>query len=200
MGKDQKHTILYFGSFDPVHIGHMIIAEYFANLEEVREVWFVLSPVNPFKQEKERTHEQTRLKLLKIAIGNQPCYRICDIEFSMEPPHYTYKTMQKLEKQFPEHNFALLIGGDNLFEFDKWKNYREILDQFPVYVYPRPGYDTAAFNEYPNLHKTQAPMIGISSSQLRENLANGLSARFLLPEGVYAYIVKHRLYQSPNAS
>ncbi len=193
--KDHKgHTALFFGSFDPIHMGHLIIAEYFINLDEISELWFVLSPCNPFKQDQLLTPESIRKELLDEAIKGEERFRVCDVEFTMEAPHYTCKTIQVLKEQYPQKSFVLLIGGDNLSDFDKWKNHHEILETLPVYVYPRRGFRNSAFDHYPNLHKTKAPIVEISSTQIKKNLAEGLSARFLLPPGVYELIREKRLY------
>jgi nicotinate-nucleotide adenylyltransferase len=197
--KDKKgKTALLFGSFDPVHIGHLIIAEYYLNREEINEVWFVLTPHNPLKNSEVLSAGNHRLIMLKLALNNCKGYRVCDIEFSLSPPHYTYKTLLKLMEQYPDQEFILLIGSDNLAVFDQWRNYDEILSLLPVYVYPRVGFDTSIFDHYPNLQKTQAPIIEISSTMIRKNLASGLETRFLLPNNVYRYIVENKLYLSPN--
>lgn len=193
--KDQKEsTALFFGSFDPIHMGHLIIAEYFVNLDEISELWFVLSPCNPFKQDQLLTPESIRKELLDAAIEEEDRFRVCDVEFAMEAPNYTYKTIEVLKEKYPQRSFILLIGGDNLSDFDKWKNHHEILQTLPVYVYPRRGFQNSAFDHYPNLRKTNAPIVEISSTLIKKNLAEGLSARFLLPPGVYDLVRKKRLY------
>jgi nicotinate-nucleotide adenylyltransferase len=117
----------------------------------------------------------------------------------LPPPNYTWHTLLELKERYPRKDFVLLIGGDNLASFGKWKNHNEILSLLPVYVYPRLGYDSSSFDHFPGLKKTQAPIVEISASQIRKNLADGLSARFLLPPKVYDYIIKNRLYFNPNS-
>jgi len=199
MKAQKTYTALLFGSFDPVHLGHLIIAEHFLNLEEVQEVWFVITPQNPFKTDKQQTPAQIRHDMLELAVGNIAGFLISDIELDMPPPHYTHKTLLKLHEVYPERNFILLIGGDNLSGFDKWKNYREILSLLPVFVYPRPGFDMAANTPYPNVRITDAPLLEISSSQIRKNLAGGKSTRFMLPERVYDFIQQKGIYSNPNS-
>lgn len=194
-----QKTALFFGSFDPVHIGHLIIAEYFLNKEEIDEVWFVITPQNPFKADQNLTDQNLRKEMLARALEDVKQFRLCDIEFDMPPPNYTYKTLLRLKQEYPSRQFALMIGGDNLQAFDKWKNYDEILQMLPVYVYPRVGYESHAFDHYPNLHKTTAPVIEVSSTDIRKNLAGGLSARFLLPQRVYDFIIEKGIYTNPNA-
>ena len=185
---------MFFGSFDPIHIGHLIIAEYFVNLEEIDELWFVLSPCNPFKQGQTLTPEDIRKEMLDAAIEEEVRFCVSDVEFTMEAPQYTFKTIKVLKELYPEKSFVLLIGGDNLSDFDKWKNHHEILETLPVYVYPRRGFESNRFDHYPNLHKTNAPIVEISSTQIKKNLAEGLSARFFLPHRVYDLIRKKKLY------
>jgi nicotinate-nucleotide adenylyltransferase len=197
-GKQGK-TALFFGSFDPVHIGHLIIAEYFLNLGDIAEVWFVITPQNPFKIDQQLTGQLVRKEMLELAIEGTPNFCISDIEFELSQPNYTWKTLLELKERYPRKDFVLLIGGDNLASFDKWKNHNEILSLLPVYVYPRLGFESNAFDHFPGLKKTQAPIVEISASQIRKNLAEGLSTRFLLPPKVYDYIVKNRIYFNPNS-
>lgn len=199
MENTSQKTALFFGSFDPVHIGHLIIGQYFLNQQDVKEVWFVITPQNPFKTHVNQTDQNLRKEMLVLGIEDVEQFRLCDIEFDMQPPNYTYKTLLRLKEEYPDREFILLIGGDNLQGFDKWRNYHEILQMLPVYVYPRLGYESQAFDQYPNLHKTAAPIIEISSTDIRKNLAEGLSARFVLPQRVYDFIRERGIYTNPNA-
>ncbi len=199
MEHTQQNTALFFGSFDPLHIGHLIIAEYFLNLQEINEVWFVITPHNPFKADQNLTDQNLRKEMLALGIEDVEQFRLCDVEFDMPHPNYTYNTLLHLKQEYPGRKFILLIGGDNLQAFGKWKNYHEILQMLPVYVYPRPGYESHAFDHYPNLHKTKAPVIDVSSTDIRKNLAGGLSTRFLLSQRVYDFIRERGIYTNPNA-
>jgi nicotinate-nucleotide adenylyltransferase len=199
MGKEKRYTALLFGSFDPVHVGHLIIAEHFLNLDEVDEVWFVITPHNPLKSHQKQTEAHVRQTMLELAVENIPGFRVSDIEFDMPSPHYTYKTLLRLYHVYPARNFILLIGGDNLCDFDKWKNYQEILALVPVYVYPRPGFDAGAITHPPGIIKTDAPLVGISSSEIRKNLAAGKATRFMLPGRVYDFIRQKGIYSNPNS-
>lgn len=191
---------MFFGSFDPVHMGHLIIGEYFLNDCSIGQVWFIITPQNPFKADTELTGEQVRKEMLELAIDGVEGFKACDVEFNLPPPHYTVNTLKVLMENYPEREFVLLIGGDNLQVFHKWKNWEQILEMMPVYVYPRPGFSLEGFEKYPRIIKTNAPMVEISSSAIRKNLADGLSARFQVPLKVYEYIVDKKLYARPKAS
>jgi nicotinate-nucleotide adenylyltransferase len=193
------YTLLFFGSFDPIHLGHLIIAEYMINARLAREIWFVLSPVNPLKAHMEKTGQEIRKEMLELAIENVKEFKVSDIEFFMPAPHYTFKTLLVLKESHPDKNFALLIGGDNLQNFEKWKNHKEILDLLPVFVYPRLGFASDTFDNHPNLQITEAPVIELSSTQIRKNLAAEKTARFMLPEKVYDFIKRNNLYANPNS-
>lgn len=193
------YTLLFFGSFDPIHLGHLIIAEYMVNTRLAEELWFVLSPVNPLKADKKKTDQELRKEMIELAIENVKEFKVSDIEFFMPAPHYTFKTLLVLKESYPDKNFALLIGSDNLQNFEKWKNHKEILDLLPVFVYPRLGFASETFDNHPNLHKTQAPVIELSSTQIRKNLAAEKTARFMVPEKVLNFIAKNNLYASPNS-
>ena len=188
-------TALFFGSFDPIHIGHLIIAEYVLNLDEIDEVWFVISPQSPFKMSIDKASEQDRLEMLSASIKDVSGFRICDIEGSMPAPHYTVRTLMALQSANPHQSFILLIGADNLRDFSKWKDYKKILEMLPVYVYPRNEVDLSVVELYENVFIIQAPLMDISSSAIRKNLTEGKSVRFMLHSDVYDYILGRGLYQ-----
>ncbi len=194
-----NHTALFFGSFDPVHMGHLIIAEWFLNQGNIEDVWFVVTPVNPLKNGTVQTPADVRVKMLQLATENIRGFRICDIELNMPPPHYTINTLNVLIKKFPEKDFLLVIGGDNLTLFRKWKNYSQILDLVPVYVYPRPGIDFRGQKLLRNMFVADAPLLDISSTRIRKILADGLSARFMVLPKVYDFIIEQRVYARPNS-
>lgn len=191
---ERPKTGLYFGSFDPIHLGHLIIAEHLQNQGALDEIWFVLSPQNPLKTGRQLTQTHLRMQMLQLAIENNPAFSICDAELHMPPPHYTLRTLKKLQEKHPEKDFVLIIGSDNLEVFDQWKDYNLILEQFPVWVYPRPGYPPRKFLHFSNLKLQQAPLLEISSTHIRESFATGRPARYMLPQLVYQYISENRLY------
>lgn len=196
MKSEKSHrTGLFFGSFDPIHTGHLIIAEYMTSHTDLDEIWFVISPQNPFKTEKEITGQKTRKEMLELAVSDNPKFRISDIEFEMQAPHYTHKTLDVLNEKYPEKQFVLIIGTDNLDAFDRWKNYEKIMEMIDIYVYPRPGFETSRFLSHPSIHLVQAPLIDISSTYIRESFLENKPVRYMIPEKVFDYIIKKGLYR-----
>lgn len=177
---------LFFGSFNPIHIGHMIIANIMQDQTDLDEIWFVVSPQNPFKSRKSLLHEFDRLRMVELAIGKNYRFRACDVEFHMPKPSYTVDTLSYLSDKHPHHEFKLVIGGDNLKSFHKWKNSEAILEYYGLYVYPRPN-ETFVI-EHPNVHYIESPMIDISATFIRNAIKNGHSVKYLLQESVEDYI------------
>jgi nicotinate-nucleotide adenylyltransferase len=194
MNFSKQKTGLLFGSFDPVHTGHLIIADYMLSLGGLDEIWFVVSPQNPFKQEKEITDQQIRREMLELAVAGNPVFKVSDIEFSMPSPNFTYNTLKVLMEKYSGNEFVLIIGTDNLDAFDKWKNYESILEMIQIWVYPRVGYKGEQFATHPSVHMTDAPAIEISSSIIRQSFSQERPFRYMLPEKVYEYIKKKGLY------
>jgi len=157
--KFKKNKVgLFFGSFNPVHNGHMIIANYILEYTELEQIFFVVSPQNPFKQKAALLEDYHRLALVKEAIGDNDKYHACDIEFKMPKPSYTIDTLAYLKERYPEKEFSLIMGSDNLKNFHKWKNSRQIIDNHRLYVYPRPGFDDSTFKEVKNIILIDAPL------------------------------------------
>jgi nicotinate-nucleotide adenylyltransferase len=181
-------TGLFPGSFNPVHLGHLIIAHHLLQYTDLNEIWFVISPQNPLKDNSDLLSEGIRLELLKLAIDTQPGFILCERELSMDRPSYTYKTLEVLKNENPERDFVLIIGSDNLEVFDQWKEYKKILAGTDIYVYPRKGMQGSAFIEYPRVKAVDAPMIEISSTFIREAFHAGRDPRFMLPEKVFRKI------------
>jgi len=188
---------LYFGSFNPIHIGHQKLAEWLLDNEIVDEVWFVVSPCNPLKNQSELIDEYIRLDMLMLAIQNQPRLKVSDIEFVMPIPSYSIDTLHKLSSQFPENQFTLVIGSDNALVFDQWKNYETLLKEYPVLVYPRSGYDFAEVaDKYPQMQLLSTPYFNISSTQIRESIANKKDVTQWLHPLVHQFIIENNLYQN----
>jgi len=185
----KTRTGLFPGSFNPVHTGHLIIAHHLLQYSDLKEIWFVISPHNPLKENAGLLPEQVRLELLKMAVEEQPGFSVCDRELSMERPSYTYKTLDVLKKEFPERDFVLIIGSDNLDVFDQWKEYKKILAETDIYVYPRKGSPGSEFYDAPRVRPVAAPMVEISSTFIREAFHKGKDPRYLLPEKVYRQII-----------
>lgn len=187
---------LLFGSFNPIHTGHLLIANYMVEYTELDKIWFVVSPQNPFKANDELLDENLRLKMIEMAIADDNRFEACNIEFGMPKPNYTYLTLTTLAEKYPEHQFTPIIGGDNLQSFHLWKNYESILENYQLFVYRRAG-----FHENPLLanHKKislyEVPLLNISSTYIRETLQAGKSIRYLVPKVVKEFIDEHNLYQ-----
>lgn len=182
------------GSFNPVHIGHLMLASYMQQFGGFDEVWLTLSPLNPLKAgSDELIPDLMRLKMLEIAIGTSNGLNVCDYELTMPKPSYTINTLRYLEKRYPRHTFKLIIGSDNWKIFDQWKDHESILSDFGVVVYPRPGYPVGTIYE-DGVDVINAPTADISSTFLRKAIARGKDMSHFLPNGVFDYIKQNKLY------
>lgn len=186
---------LFFGSFNPVHNGHMIIANYFAEFSDLEQVWFVVSPHNPLKTAGSLLNDFQRLQLVELAIGDYKKIRISKIEFSLPKPSYTINTLTHLQEKFPQHEFVLIMGSDNLHTFHKWKNYEQILEFYSIYIYPRPGFDGGDFKNHPKIKFIEAPLMEISSTFIRNAIKSKKDVRFMMPEKVADYIDEMNFYR-----
>ncbi|MFQ3675512.1 MAG: nicotinate (nicotinamide) nucleotide adenylyltransferase [Endomicrobiia bacterium] len=185
---------LFFGSFNPIHIGHIAIASYMAQFTELKQVWFVVSPQSPFKQNITLLQDYKRLDLVHTAIEGYDYLRACDIEFHLPKPSYTIHTLEHLKEKFPNHIFALIMGADNLQTIHKWKNYKIILSNHKVYVYPRIGF-TPENSLSENIIITNSPQIEISASFIRDGIKAGKNMKAFLPEKVWESIDKSNIYK-----
>ncbi len=186
---------LFFGSFNPIHIGHMALANYFVEYTELKEVWFVVSPHNPLKEKDTLLHHRQRMQMVNLAIGDNAKLKASDIEFNLPQPSYTINTLAHLKEKYPRKKFALIMGADNLKTFHKWKNYEEILKRYPIYVYPRPGYDGGDLLNHPNVKMTEAPVLEISSSFIRKAIKEGKSPEYFMHPAVWAYVQEMHFYE-----
>jgi nicotinate-nucleotide adenylyltransferase len=184
---------LYFGSFNPIHVGHLIIAQTLFQRGGLDQVWFVVSPQNPFKKQESLAHEHDRLRMVELAIDDNFQFRASDVEFRMPRPSNTIDTLTYLSDKYPQHQFSLFLGSDNLNHFHKWKNHQAILDNYPILVYPRPG--EVKTLDHPGVSYLDAPLLDISATFIRQSIQEGLSVRYLLPERVEGYILDKKLYQ-----
>lgn len=175
---------LFFGSFNPIHTGHMIIANLVKETTNVSEVWFVVSPQNPFKKNKNLLHEFDRLDMVRAAINEEYGFRASDIEFSMPKPSYTIDTLIRLQEKYPEKKFHLIIGEDNLVSFPKWKNHERILENYGLIVYPRPHSKASPLSNHPKVELIEAPELDISATLIRKLVRANKSIRFLVPDSV----------------
>ena len=186
---------LFFGSFNPIHMGHMIIANIMAENTDLSKVWFVVSPQNPFKQSKGLLHEFDRYDMVKAAIADNYKLEVTDIEFHLPKPSYTVDTLTVISEKNPQHNFRVLLGEDNLTNFEKWKNHDQILDQYGLYVYPRPNVTKSEILRHGNVKIVEAPLLDISATYIRQCIKNNKSVRYLVPEPVEQMIRRRNFYK-----
>jgi nicotinate-nucleotide adenylyltransferase len=190
-----KKTGLFFGSFNPIHIGHMIIANYMLNFTDLDDVWMVISPHNPLKDKKSLLADHHRYAMVQIAVEDNPGIRASNIEFKLPKPSYTIDTLVRLEEKYPETRFVLIAGSDIFPTFHKWKNYEILLKHYQIYVYKRPGYDAGPYEGLPHITLFDAPLMQISSSFIRKAIAEGRDIRYFVPEKVYEYIMEMHFYE-----
>lgn len=190
----QKIIGLFFGSFNPVHVGHLIIANYMVNYTDLDEVWFVVSPQNPFKEKKSLGNMYDRLEMVNLAIEGEDHLRVSDIEFGLPKPSYTIDTLIHLKERFPKYSFVLIMGEDNLMSFHKWKNAEVILKDYRIIVYPRPGYEGGELKKHPSVTLTDTPNMELSSTFLRKAIKEKKSIRYFTPDKVVEFIDKKGLY------
>jgi len=185
---------IFSGSFNPIHNGHLAIAREVLLQGAADELWFLVSPQNPLKKEVDLLPETDRLKMVIIAIDNEPGMKASDFEFHLPRPTYTIHTLESLRTNYPEHAFKLLIGSDNLAIFDKWFEYQKIIDQFGLIVYPRPGFDIETLPKFQNTTFISAPLIDLSATAIREKLKKGGSIEGIVPEKIALFLHKYILH------
>ena len=185
---------LYFGSFNPIHIGHLVIANYALNLTSLEKVWFVVSPQNPLKDQSKLLNATKRLVLAKKAISGDKRFLVSDVEFDLPKPSYTINTLYHLQKKHPEHDFSLIMGSDSYLSLHKWKNFKSIISEYKIFVYPRP--DVRLRNRQgTNAEILNAPLLDISSTEIRDLIKSKKSIRYLVPERVRKEIEKNGYYK-----
>jgi nicotinate-nucleotide adenylyltransferase len=192
----EKNKIgLFFGSFNPIHTGHMILAEYMVEYAGLKEVWFVVSPQNPLKEKKNLLADYHRLAMVNIAVEEDARLRSCNIEFKMPQPSYTIDTLTYLSEKYPDKHFILIGGMDILPSFHKWKNYTELLKQYELYIYNRPQYEAGEYKDHEKIRFFDAPLIEISASFIRRSIQQGKDIKYMLPTRVYDYIHEMHFYE-----
>lgn len=187
---------LFFGSFNPIHIGHLIIANHVASHTDLDRVWLVVSPHNPLKPKKTLANDYDRLHLVRLGIGDNPLLEASSIEFGLPKPSYTVDTLAYLGERYPNKSFSLIMGADNLADIHRWKNFEFLLTNFDIYVYNRPGYDPGDRLALPRVHVVEAPMLDISATFIRESIRAGKSVRYLVPDPVLNYLEGSDLYRN----
>ncbi len=188
---------LFFGSFNPIHVGHLTLANYLVEYSDLDQVWFVVTPHNPHKKKSSLLEDHHRLAMVRIAVEDYPKLKASDIEFGLPQPNYTVNTLAYLEEQHPDTNFALIMGEDNLKSLHKWKNYQTILERQSIYVYPRISQGTVEhqFNGHPKITKVDAPIMELSSTFIRKAIGAGKNVRPMLPHNVWVYLDEMNFYK-----
>jgi nicotinate-nucleotide adenylyltransferase len=186
---------LFFGTFNPIHIGHLALANYMQCYAGLDEVWLIVSPHNPLKDKSKLLNQNDRLHLVNIALENHSKIKSNSIEFTLTQPSYTINTLTHLKEKFPAFQFHLIMGSDNLNTFHKWKNYEEILNKYKILIYPRPGYAGSEFDKHPNVKFTEAPLMEISSTFIRNAIKEKKDVQFFLHAAVWKYIDEMNYYR-----
>ncbi len=188
---------LYFGTFNPIHVGHLIIANHMAEFSGLDQIWLMVTPHNPLKQKSSLLEDQKRFHLAELAVEGYSKIKASDFEFKLPQPNYTVNTLAHLEDKFPQHQFSLIMGEDNLKSLHKWKNYQTIIDNYLIYVYPRISNETAILDlkNHKNIQYINAPIVEISSTFIRENILNKKNVQPLLPQKVWEYIDYNNFYK-----
>lgn len=197
-----KKIGLFFGSFNPIHIGHLILANYILEHSDMQELWFVVSPQNPFKEKKSLLNDHNRLDMVQLAIKNYPKMRASNVEFSLPTPSYTIDTLTYLQEKHPDYSFSLIMGEDNLKSLHKWKNYELLLKNHQIIVYPRIlGEDISTplnvteLKNHENIHQIDAPIIELSATEIRNMIKEGKNTRPMLPPEVFEYLDGSSFYK-----
>jgi nicotinate-nucleotide adenylyltransferase len=175
---------LFFGSFNPIHTGHLIVANLMVEAADLQKVWFVVSPQNPFKPAKGLLHEFDRYDMVRASVHDNYKLEVSDVEFHLPKPSYTIHTLVHLKEKHPEKEFSIIIGEDNLEGFTRWKNYKQILDHYGLYVYPRPNAQPSELKTHPNVKFVDVPMLDISATFIRNCIRKNQSVRYLVPDAV----------------
>ncbi|MDI5896500.1 nicotinate (nicotinamide) nucleotide adenylyltransferase [Flavobacterium yafengii] len=188
---------LYFGTFNPIHVGHLIIANHMAEHADLDQVWMVVTPHNPLKKKSTLLDDYHRLQMVHLATEDFPKIKPSDIEFKLSQPNYTVNTLVHLQEKYPNYEFSLIMGEDNLKSLHKWKNYEAILAHHEIYVYPRISIEVenAMFKDHPKIHMIDAPVVEISSTFIRDNIKKGKNVQPLLPAKVWEYIDHNNFYK-----
>jgi nicotinate-nucleotide adenylyltransferase len=186
---------LFFGSFNPVHTGHLIIANYVVQYTALQKIWLVLSPQNPLKKKESLARDYERLHLLNLATDDNPFIKPSSIEFGLSKPSYTIDTLIYLKEKYPNHEFSLIMGGDNLYSLPKWKNAEKIIENYSIYVYKRPTYELGELEYHKNVTIVEAPLLSISATTIRKMISEGRSVQYMVPDAVFRYLDGSNIYK-----
>ncbi len=185
---------LFFGSFNPIHVGHLILANTMVQIADIEQVWIIVSPQNPFKKTKSLLHEFDRYTMVERAIASNSKLKVSDVEFTLPRPSYTIDTLTVLADKHPEHQFSIIMGEDNLVQLKNWKNYQTLLDQYRILVYPRPKTPAHDFADHPSVQFIAAPLLDISATYIRQAIKNQQDISYLVTEPVEALIRLKKYY------
>lgn len=188
---------LYFGTFNPIHIGHLAIANYLVENSDLKEIWMVVTPHNPHKKKSSLLDDYQRLHMVHLATDDYEKIKPSNIEFNLPQPNYTVNTLAHLKEKYPETDFTLIMGEDNLKSLPRWKNYKVLLDDFQIIVYPRisKGHVSIELRDHPNITKIDAPIMEISSTMIRNGIAQGQDLRYFLHQDVNTYLEEMNFYK-----
>jgi len=187
---------LYFGTFNPIHIGHCVIAQHMLEYTDLEEVWFVVTPHNPHKNKSNLLDDHTRLHMVQLALQDQYKLRASNLEFDLPQPSYTATSLAHAAEKFPDKEFALIMGADNLQSFKRWRNWEWIIEHYQLYVYPRLESDGGELREHPRVHLTEAPIMQLASTDIRRAIAAGKAINYSLPPAVWHFIDENLYYRS----
>ena len=190
-----KKVGIYSGSFNPIHHGHIILANYLVEFSDLDELWFVVTPQNPLKKKEDLLDDDERLKMVELAIGDDPRFHVSDIEMHLPTPSYTINTLTALSEQHPDCEFVFICGMDSLQNFKNWREYQRILDNYEILVFPREGYDGGELINYPSVTVLKTPIIEISSTFIRQCVKEGRDVRHFMPEKAFVYMKTNRFYE-----
>ena len=191
-----KKIGIYSGSFNPIHHGHLMLASYLVTFGELDELWLIVSPQNPLKPKAELLDDQHRFEMARLAVGDDPFIKVSDVEMHLPRPSYTINTLEHLSEQYPDNQFVFVCGMDSLQNLDKWKDYQKILDNYQIIVFPRHGYDGGELTNHPSVRVVETPIIELSSTFIRNCVANNISVKHFMPEKAYNYLIDNNLYRN----
>ena len=190
-----KKIGIYSGSFNPIHHGHVMLANYLVEFSDLDELWFVVTPQNPLKKKDDLLDDDERLKMVQLALGDDPRFFVSDIEMHLPTPSYTINTLATLSEQYPDYEFVFICGMDSLQNLKNWREYQKILDNYELLVFPREGYDGGELISYPSVTVLKTPILEISSTFIRQCVKEGRDVRHFMPEEAFLYMKQHRFYE-----
>lgn len=190
-----KRVGIYSGSFNPIHHGHVMLANYLVEFSDLDELWFVVSPQNPLKKKEDLLDDNERLKMVQLAVGDDPRFFVSDVEMHLPTPSYTINTLTSLSNQYPDCQFVFICGMDSLQNLKNWREYQKILDNYELLVFPREGYDGGELVNYPSVNILKTPLLEISSTFVRQCAKEGRDVRHFVPEKVFRYMKEHHFYE-----